>query len=225
MDRARLRAILLDARDIIWRSRRRLFIGIPLLLVNRLTSLVLPGTAKYLIDDVIGKHDVHMLWILAAISAASAVVGGSTDYALAQILGMAAQRSITDLRKRIQQHVQRLPVRFFDATKTGVLVSRVMNDAEGIRNLVGTGLLQLFGGFVTAGIATAILFHFSARLASIVFVAFFFFFAVLAWASTLLLPMFKKRSELVATVTGRLTEGLSGIRVVKAYTAEKHEAR
>ena len=102
MDRARLRAILRDAGDIIWRSRRRLLIGIPLLLVNRLTSLVLPGTAKYLIDDVIGKHDMHVLWIIATISAASAIIGGTTDYALAQILGMAAQRSLTALRKHIQ---------------------------------------------------------------------------------------------------------------------------
>src|SRR5256885_1802190 len=195
MDRARLRAIVRDAGDIVWRSRRRLLIGIPLLLINRLTSLVLPGTAKYLIDDVIGKHDLHMLWILAAISAAAAVVGGSTDYALAQILGMAAQRSITDLRKRIQQHVQRLPVRFFDDTKTGALVSRVMNDAEGIRNLVGTGLLQLFGGLVTAGIATGILFYLSSRLASIVFVAFFIFGAVLVWAFKTVRPIFKQRNE------------------------------
>jgi subfamily B ATP-binding cassette protein MsbA len=225
MDRARLRAILSDARDIIWRSRRRLLIGIPLLLINRLTSLVLPGTTKYLIDDVIGKHDVHMLWILAMISAASAVVGGSTDYALAQILGMAAQRSITDLRKRIQQHVQRLPVRYFDATKTGVLVSRVMNDADGIRNLVGTGLLQLVGGVVTAAVATGILFHFSARLASIVFGAFFIFGGVLAWAFRTVRPLFKQRGEMNAQVSGRLTEGFAGIRVVKAYTAEKHEER
>src|SRR5262245_35877863 len=182
MDRARLRALLRDAGDIVWRSRRRLVLGVPLLLINRLTSLIIPGTAKYLIDDVIGKHDLHMLWILVAVSAASAVIGGSTDYALAQILGMAAQRSITDLRKRIQEHVQRLPVRFFDATKTGVLVSRVMNDAEGIRNLVGTGLLQMVGGLVTAAVATGILIHLSAKLALIVFGAFFIFGGVVAWA-------------------------------------------
>src|ERR1041385_6209275 len=212
MDRARLRAILRDAGDIIWRSPRRLLIGVPLLLINRLTSLVLPGTAKYLIDDVIGKHNMHMLWIIATISAASAVVGGSTDYALAQILGMAAQRSITDLRKRIQQHVQRLPVRFFDATKTGVLVSRVMNDAEGIRNLVGTGLLQLFGGLVTAVIATGILFHYSAKLASMIFGLSSFFIFALVWAFSTARPLFKKRGEMNAQLTGRLTEGLSGIR-------------
>ena len=225
LDRARLRAILRDAGDVVWRSRRRLLIGIPILLVNRLSSLVLPGMTKFLIDDVIAKGHHELLWKLAAISAAASAIGAITDYALAQILGIAAQRSITDLRKKIQQHVQHLPVAFFDATKTGALVSRVMNDAEGIRNLVGTGLLQLFGGLVTAGIATAILFYLSARLASIIFIAFFGFFAVLVWAFTTLRPMFKKRSELNAQVTGRLNEGLSGIRVVKAYTAEKHEAR
>jgi len=225
MDRVRLRAILKDAGDIIWRSRRRLFIGIPLLLLNRATSLVIPGTSKYLIDDVIGRSDIQMLWKLATITAIAAVIGGATDFALAQILGMAAQRSITDLRKRIQQHVQRLPVRYFDSTKTGVLVSRVMNDADGIRNLVGTGLLQLFGGFVTAAVATGILFHFSTKLASIVFGAFFVFGGVLAWAFTTVRPLFKKRGEANAEVSGRLTEGFSGIRVVKAYTAERHEAR
>src|SRR5207247_4377960 len=125
--RARLKVIVRAAWEIIWRSRRRLLIGIALLLLSRASSLVLPGTSKYLLDDVIPNHVLAMLWKLVTISAIAAVVGGTTDYALAQILGMAAQRSITDLRRRIQQHVQRLPVRFFDATKTGVLVSRVMS--------------------------------------------------------------------------------------------------
>jgi ABC-type multidrug transport system fused ATPase/permease subunit len=225
MDRARMRVILRDAGDLIWRSRTRLLIGLPLLLINRLTSIVLPGMTKFLIDDVItrGRHD--LLWKLAAISALASGVGAITDYALAQLLGMAAQRAITDLRRRIQQHVQRLPIRFFDETKTGTLVSRVMNDAEGIRNLVGTGLLQLVGGFVTAGIATCILFYLSAKLASIIFVAAIAFTAVLVWAFSTARPLFKKRGELYSNVTGRLNETLSGIRVVKAYTAEKREER
>jgi subfamily B ATP-binding cassette protein MsbA len=225
LDRQRMRLLLGDAWDLIWRSRGRLLLGVPLLLINRLTNIVLPGITKFLIDDVFvkGRHD--LLWKLAAISAVAAAVGAITDYALAQILGMAAQRSITDLRKRIQQHVQRLPVRYFDDTKTGALVSRVMNDAEGIRNLVGTGLLQLFGGLVTAAIATGILFYLSARLASIVFIAFFIFGGVLFWAFKTVRPIFKQRSEVNAQIAGRLTEGFSGIRIVKAYTAEKHEAR
>jgi subfamily B ATP-binding cassette protein MsbA len=225
LDRQRVKALLGDAADLIWRSRHRLLLGLPLLLINRLTNIVLPGVTKFLIDDVIVKGQHDLLWKLAVLSGAAAAIGAATDYALAQILGMAAQRSITDLRKKIQQHVQRLPVRFFDDTKTGVLVSRVMNDAEGIRNLVGTGLLQLIGGLVTASIATAILFYLSPRLASIVFVACFAFGGVLAWAFMTARPLFKQRSEVNAQITGRLSEGFSGIRIVKAYTAEKHEAR
>jgi len=225
LDRKRVRLLLADARDVIWRSRGRLLLGIPLLLINRLTNIVLPWLTKVLIDDVIGKGRHDLLWELAVVSAGAAAIGAVTDYSLAQILGMAAQKSITDLRMRIQQHVQRLPVRYFDDTKTGVLVSRVMNDAEGIRNLVGTGLLQLFGGVVTAAIATGILFYLSARLASIVFIAFFIFGGILVWAFKTVRPIFKQRSEVNAHISGRLTEGFSGIRIVKAYTAEKHEAR
>ena len=208
MDRARFRAILRDAGEIIWRSRSRLAIGIPLLLVNRLSSIVLPYMSKLLYDDVIGKGNLTLLWKLAFVSGGAAIIGGTTDYALAQILGIAAQRSITDLRTRLQQHVQRLPIRYFDSTKTGVLVSRVMNDAEGIRNLVGTGLAQIFGGIVTAGIATVILFHLSARLASLVFLAFFVFAGILLWAFQTVRPLFKQRGEVYGNVTGRLTEGL-----------------
>jgi ABC-type multidrug transport system fused ATPase/permease subunit len=225
MDRARMRAIVHDAGELVWRSRMRLLIGLPILLVNRAASIILPGTTKYLIDDVIGKGRHDLLWVLALVSAGTAIVGAASDYALALLLGMAAQRSITDLRKRIQQHVQRLPVRYFDETKSGVLVSRVMSDAEGVRNLVGTGLLQLFGGFLTAIVATGILFYLSARLASFVFGAFVFFAGVLVWAFTTARPLFRKRGELNANVTGRLTEGVSGIRIVKAYRAERHEAR
>jgi subfamily B ATP-binding cassette protein MsbA len=225
MDKARFRAILKDAGEIIWRSRARLAIGIPLLLVNRLSSIVLPYMSKLLYDNVIMRGEVELLPKLVLVSLGVAVFGGATDYALAQILGIAAQRSITDLRTRLQQHVQRLPIRYFDSTKTGVLVSRVMNDAEGIRNLVGTGLAQIFGGIVTAGLATAFLFHFSAHLASMVFLAFFAFAGILFWAFTTARPLFKQRGAVYADVTGRLTEGFSGIRIVKAYTAEEHEEK
>ncbi|MEA2337370.1 MAG: hypothetical protein QOE82_1377, partial [Thermoanaerobaculia bacterium] len=225
MDKARLRAILKDAGDIIWRSRGRLAIGIPLLLANRLSSIVLPYMSKLLYDDVITKGQVTLLPKLVLVSLAVAVFGGATDYALAQILGIAAQRSITDLRTRLQQHVQRLPIRYFDSTKTGTLVSRVMNDAEGIRNLVGTGLAQIFGGLVTAGFATAFLFRLNAHMASLVFLAFFAFAGILFWAFSTARPLFKQRGEVYGNVTGRLTEGFSGIRIVKAYTAEEHEEK
>ncbi|HEV2722596.1 MAG TPA: ABC transporter ATP-binding protein [Thermoanaerobaculia bacterium] len=225
LDRARMKVMLRDAGQILWRSRHRLYLGIPLILINRLSGFVLPATPKYIIDDVItkGQHE-KLLWIVAA-AALAAALGSVTDYALAQILGMAAQRSITQLRMKIQQHVQRLPVRYFDSTKTGVLVSRVMNDAEGIRNLVGTGLLQMFGGLLTAILAIGVLFYLSAKLAALILVLSSVFVVALVWAFTTARPLFKKRSEMNAQITGRLTEGLSGIRVVKAYRAEKHEAR
>jgi ABC-type multidrug transport system fused ATPase/permease subunit len=219
------RLLLRDARDIVWRARHRLLLGFPLMLVNRLSGIVLPGTTKYVIDSVIGKRQYHLLWPIVAIAGTAAALGAVTEYALAQILGLAAQRSITDLRKRIQQHVQKLPVRYFDATKTGSLVSRVMNDAEGIRNLVGTGLVQLFGGLITAVVSVGILFYLSQRLAFVILGSLIAFASVLFFAFRTARPLFKKRSEYTANVTGRLTEGLSGIRVVKAYRAEKHEAR
>ncbi len=225
LDRTRLRALLRDAGQLIWRARKRLLLGLPLMFVNRLAGIVLPGTSKFVVDNVINKGQYQMLGRIALIAGVAATIGAVTDYALAQLLGIAAQRSIADLRIRIQQHVQRLSVRFFDSTKTGALVSRVMNDAEGIRNLVGTGLVQLFGGLITSVIAVGILFYLSTRLASIILVSLIFFTAVLFFAFKTARPLFKKRAEFNANVTGRLSEGLSGIRIVKAYRAEKHEAR
>jgi len=225
LSRARLKAILNDAGNLIWRSRKRLLIGIPLMFINRLAGIVVPGTSKYVIDLVIGKHRHDLLWKLALVAGVASVISGLTDYLLSQLLGQAAQKSITELRRRIHEHVQRLPVRFFDSTKTGVIVSRVMNDAEGIRNLIGTGLVQLFGGVITATFSIAILFYLSAKLASFIAAALVFFAGILWWAFGTARPLFRQRSEISADVTGRLTEGLAGIRVVKAYRAEKHEER
>ena len=221
----KLRVLLRDARDVMWSARRRLVVGLPLMAINRLAGLVLPGTTKFLLDEVIGKGRHDLLWTIAIVAASASAVAAVTDYGLAQLLGLAAQRAITDLRKKIQQHVQRLPVAYFDSTKTGVLVNRVMQDAEGIRNLVGTGLIQLVGGLVTAVIAIGILFYLSAKLAFMILAAVLFFAAILYWAFNTVRPLFKERSEQSAQLSGRLTEGLAGIRVVKAYTAERHEAR
>ncbi len=193
-DRVRMRSLLRDAADLVWRARRRLILGLPLMAINRLAGIVLPGTTKYLIDDVItkGRHD--LLWKIVAIGGAASAIGAITDYALAQILGLAAQRSITELRLKIQKHVQRLPIRYFDATKTGTLVSRVMNDADGIRNLVGTGLVQLLGGLITAGIAIAILFYLSSKLAVIVLSTMLIFVVILYWAFNTVRPLFNARN-------------------------------
>ncbi|HEY3053806.1 MAG TPA: ABC transporter ATP-binding protein [Thermoanaerobaculia bacterium] len=225
LDRQRTISLLRDAREIVWAARRRLALGLPLMLINRLAGIVLPGTTKYLIDGVIVHQRLDLLWKIATVAGIATATGAITDYALAQILGLAAQKSITDLRKKIQQHVQRLPVSYFDSTKTGIVVTRVMNDAEGIRNLVGTGLIQLVGGLVTAVIAIFILFYLSSKLALMILGAVVVFGGVLYWAFKTARPMFKKRSEVSANITGRLTEGISGIRIVKAYKAEKHEAR
>src|SRR5437764_9752043 len=138
------KTLLQDAGQLVWRARRRLILGLPMMLINRVAALVLPYTTKYLIDDVIAHGNHELLWWLVLAAGIAAIIGAITDYTLAQLLGIAAQRTITDLRRKLQQHVQRLPVGYFDASKTGILVSRVMNDAEGVRNLVGTGLIQLF---------------------------------------------------------------------------------
>src|SRR5215208_2921992 len=148
-----------EARDLLWVHRRRLGLGLCLMLVSRLAGLVLPASSKWLIDEVVGNSRTDLLMPIALAAGAATVVQAITSFALSQILGVAAQRAITDMRKRVQAHVMRLPVRYFDSTQTGVLVSRIMNDAEGIRNLVGTGLVQLVGGLVTAVFGLGILFY------------------------------------------------------------------
>ena len=148
-----------EARSLILARKGRLALGLSLMLVNRLVGLVLPATSKFLIDDVIGKGQADLLMPLAIAAGAATIVQAVTSFALSQVLGVAAQRAITDMRRRIEAHVARLPVRYFDSTQAGVLISRIMSDAEGIRNIVGTGLVQLTGSIVTAVIALVILFY------------------------------------------------------------------
>jgi len=153
-----------DAKDLIWSHRYRLALGMLIMIVNRLAGLVLPASSKYVIDDVIIKHRSELLLPLALAGGAATLVQAFSSFALSQVLGVAAQRAITDMRKSVQEHVTRLPVRYFDSTQTGILISRIMTDAEGIRNLVGTGLVQLVGGLVTAAIALCVLFYLNWRL-------------------------------------------------------------
>ena len=212
-----------DARELIWAHRHRLALGMLLMIVNRVVGLVLPASSKYLIDDVIIKHRGELLVPLAVAVGGATLVQALSSFALTQILGVAAQRAITDMRKSVQEHVARLPIRYFDSTQTGVLISRIMSDAEGIRNLVGTGLVQLVGGLVTAVLALSMLFYLNWRLTSITLLALAAFGGVMTLAFKKLRPLFRERGQINAEVTGRLTESLGGIRIVKAYAAEKRE--
>ncbi len=212
-----------ETRSLIAARRGRLSLGLALMLVNRGAGLVLPATSKFLIDDVIGKGRVEWLVPLAVAVGAATMVQAVTSFALSQVLGVAAQRAITDMRRRIEAHVARLPVRYFDSTQSGVLVSRVMNDAEGIRNLVGTGLVQLTGSVVTALAAIVILFYLNATLTLVTLVVLLSFGAAMWYAFRTVRPVFRERGKIYAEVTGRLTETIGGIRIVKTYTAEKRE--
>ncbi|PYP35947.1 MAG: ABC transporter permease [Gemmatimonadetes bacterium] len=193
------------------------------MLVSRLAGLVLPWSSRYIIDQVVGQRRADLLGIIAAAVGAAAVVQAVTSFGLSQILGVAAQRAITDMRKSIQTFVLHLPVSYFDSTKTGILISRIMTDAEGIRNLVGTGLVQLLGGLVTASIALGVLFWLNWKLTAISILVLALFGGGMAYAFAKLRPLFRERGKLNAEVTGRLAETLGGIRIVKAYRSERGE--
>ncbi|HET9707238.1 MAG TPA: ABC transporter ATP-binding protein [Gemmatimonadales bacterium] len=212
-----------EARALVWGHRRRLFLGLGLLVVNRLTGLILPSSSKMVIDRVIGQKRPDLLVWIALVVAVATVVQAVTSFGLSQILGVAAQRAITDMRRSVQQYVLRLPTSYYDSTKTGILISRVMNDAEGIRNLVGTGLVQLVGGVMTAVIALGVLIFLNWRLTAFSILALGAFGGGMAYAFTKLRPLFRERSKINAEVTGRLAETLGGIRIVKAYHAERGE--
>ena len=212
-----------EARALIWARRGRLSLGLGLMLVNRLSGLVLPATSKFLIDDVIGRGRAELLAPLALAAGAATVVQAISSFALSQVLGVAAQRAITDMRRRVEAHVARLPINYFDSTQSGVLISRIMTDAEGIRNLVGTGLVQLTGSLVTALLALAYLFYLNWLLTCITIVALGIFGGAMALGFKRLRPLFRERGKINAEVTGRLNETLGGIRIVKTYTAEKRE--
>jgi ABC-type multidrug transport system fused ATPase/permease subunit len=212
-----------EARTLILARRGRLSIGLALMLVSRLSGLVLPAMSKYLIDDVIGKQRAELLVPLALLAGGATIVQAISSFALSQILGVAAQKAITDMRRRVEAHVARLPVRYFDSTKSGVLISRIMTDAEGIRNLVGNGLVALVGSMVTAVLALAYLFYLNWVLTLVNIVALGTFGFAMAIAFKRLRPLFRERGKINAEVTGRLNETLGGIRIVKTYTAEKRE--
>jgi subfamily B ATP-binding cassette protein MsbA len=212
-----------ESRELLWRYRGRLALGLGVMLISRLAGLVLPASSKFLVDRVLVNREVELLTPIAAAVMIATAIQAVTSFALVWILGIAAQRAITELRREVQAHVLRLPVRQFDATQSGVLLARIMNDAEGIRNLVGTGLVQLVGGLVTAAIAMVVLFWINWQLTAGMLVVLMAFGGGMAYAFTRLRPIFRERSKLMAQVSGRLTETLGGIRIVKSYVAERRE--
>ena len=219
----RLPIVWREAKELIQAHRRYLVLGLGLMVVNRVSGLALPVSSKFLIDEVVGndRRDL-LLWLALGVGAAT-LVQAATSFSLSQVLSITAQRAIMDMRKVVQAHVTRLPIRYFDSTQTGVLISRIMTDAEGLRNLVGTGLVQLTGGLFTATIALAVLFYVNWQLTSVTLVVLLLFATCMAGAFTRLRPIFRERGKINAEITGRLNETLGGIRVVKAYTMEEHE--
>jgi subfamily B ATP-binding cassette protein MsbA len=212
-----------EARELLWARRYRLTLGLILVLINTFAGLVLPLSTKAFIDNVVGQGRLELLTPMALAIAGATVISALTSFLQSQVLGVAAQRAITDMRRRVEEHVLRLPVRYFDTTQTGVLISRIMNDAEGIRNLLGTGLVQLFGSTVTGVVCLFLLFYINWKLTLLILVVLGAFGGALSYAFQRLRPLFRDRGKITAEVTGRLNQALGGVRIVKTYTAEKRE--
>lgn len=212
-----------EARLLIWNYRWRLILGLVLMLISRAAGMVLPYSTKFLVDEVFGQGKYDLLKFIALAVAIATLIQAITSFTLSQVLGVAAQRAITEMRKRIQAHIERLPTSYFDSTQTGQLISRIMRDAEGIRNLVGTGLGQIVGGLLSALVSMGVLLYLNWKITLIILIVLAVFGFVLSYAFKQLRPLFRERGQIEAEVTGRLNEGLGGIRIVKAYTAEKRE--
>jgi ABC-type multidrug transport system fused ATPase/permease subunit len=212
-----------EARALIWTHRKRLTLGLGLMLVSRVAGFVAPFSTKRLMDDVIAQKHWELLPGIMLMVGIAAVIDAAATFANSQVLGVAAQRAITEMRKDVEAHVMRLPIRYFDTTKSGILISRIMTDPEGIRNLVGTGVVQLTGSIFTAVIALGVLFYINWRLTAVTILILAAFGGGMATAFKRLRPLFRERGQINAEVTGRLAESLGGVRIVKAYTAEKRE--
>jgi len=208
---------------IIWPRRKLLLVGLLLIVVNRAAGLVLPGSTKYLVDDVVARGDRHVLRLLLVAVGVAVTVQAGTGFLLTRLLSVEAQRLIAELRMRVQRHVIHLPIRFFDENKSGSLVSRIMSDVEGVRNLVGTGLVLLVGGVITAAIALVLLIKINAKMTLLATVPLAVFGVIALRAFAYIRPVFRRRGQINAEVTGRLTESLGGVRVVKGFHAEGRE--
>jgi ABC-type multidrug transport system fused ATPase/permease subunit len=212
-----------DIWALIKPRRGLLALGFGLMAVNRVCGLVLPASTKYFVDLVAVKHQVRLLTPIVLGVLLATIVQGLTSFTLTQLLAKSAQKMITELRRQVQAHIGRLPVSFYDANKTGVLVSRIMSDVEGVRNLVGTGLVEFVGGLMTAVFALVYLIHTSILLTGVAFSILLVFGFGISKAFSTIRPIFRARPKITAEVTGRLTESLGGVRVVKGYHAEERE--
>ncbi|MDV3310199.1 MAG: ABC transporter ATP-binding protein/permease [Cyclobacteriaceae bacterium] len=212
-------------RTIVWPRRGLLFIGLILIVISRLSGLVLPWASKYLVDEVIANKNMELLRLLLAGVVGAIILQAITSFALTQILSVEAQRLISILRARVQKQILRLPIRFFDNNKSGALVSRIMTDVEGVRNLVGTGLVQLIGGVLTSIVSLVLLIRISPMMTLYTLVPVLIFAFISMKAFAYIRPIFRERGKLNAEVTGRLTETLNGVRVIKGFNAEAQEIK
>jgi len=223
LDLSRIRAIIPTVWELMRPRRGLLALGFLLMVINRVSGLVLPYSTKFLVDNVIIKRHAEMLRPLVLLVLLATIIQGITSFSLTQLLSKAAQRLIAELRQKVQKHISRLPVAFYDANKTGNLVSRIMSDVEGVRNLLGTGLVDLSGGLLTAGIALVVLFRISPLMTVLAFGFLLCFALALKKAFGTMRPIFRERGKINAEVTGRLAESLGGVRVIKGYHAEARE--
>jgi ABC-type multidrug transport system fused ATPase/permease subunit len=210
-------------KTIIWPRRNIVFIGLILIIISRISALVLPWASKYLLDDVIINKDLYKMKLLIAGVVVSLIIQSATSFVLTKILSVEAQYLISSLRTQVQKKILSLPVSYFDNNKSGALVSRIMNDVEGVRNLIGTGLVQLVGGTLTSILALVFLLKISWLMTVCVLIPVLIFGIVAMKAFSFIRPIFKERSIINADVTGRLTETLNGVRVIKGFNAEKQE--
>ncbi|MHB8733775.1 MAG: ABC transporter ATP-binding protein [Terriglobales bacterium] len=217
-------SVLPDIWELVHPRRWLLALGFLLMAINRVSGLVLPASTKYLIDNIIGKRQVRLLVPLIGAILLATMLQALTSFALTQLLSKEAQRLIAELRRKVQAHIGRLPIAFYDATRSGTLVARIMNDVEGVRNLIGTGLVELVGGLLTALIALVVLVRISPQMTAMAFGFLLVFGLALRSAFKTIRPIFRERSKIYAEVSGRLTESLGGVRVIKGYHAEEREA-
>lgn len=213
-----------EIRELVRPRKGVLFVGLFLMAINRVAGLVLPISTKFFIDVILRQHQVKKIPVLIGFVLGATLLQAVTSFSLTQLLSKAAQRLIAELRKKVQQHIGRLPVAYYDENRTGVLVSRIMTDVEGVRNLIGTGLVEFVGGLLTAVLAFGYLLRLSVSITLVILAIVGAFVFALQFAFRHIRPIFRERGKINAEVTGRLTESLGGVRVIKGYHAEGREA-